>query len=761
MAGSVTAKGDWKQRKPPAGSDYYQRIGDLQQNLRDRSHLKYVKLTTSLKEICEWEKRAHRRNQEILKDFDRIEAHVRSLTPSSNKLQQMKSEYQKYMHRKLAVLKKSAQITYDEENDPSGQMLLVGQQTGINLSLSRGSYHPATIFMSRQVSANSSIEHSSTQHKSSQPTKSFSIPDPNSCRQAAKSSSVTDSSVMQTNSDDIQRLNMSDKIDGKPSLQISKKASPTSSLSSEHEETHSAAIDGVTSNRSRSGEDEPSAKPGSQLHERLSPENRNKDLKYYGPTRKVEEALAHEAPVINEERLERRHPELFPGALDSVSEKSSDKHEAWEVKGRDVGALWPMNSTRELDIESLDSSSDLTVSVSDSDDDVTPGKPLRGEQHRDRTAAPGRSVHTEHGGTAGPSILSPHVPEADPASDLETSQLHFSEEGFFHLLDSVEESMHRSDTEGLELYQGTTISSAKLKELVCLSNQRMPLKEEDLGACSAVVLQQFQRLLLSTDLIDSRSTDDKQKRFDPSLDSITFQDRLYKHALFLKTRHVSLKENVSEILISFLALGIYDKSPKMLLLPEKDLSEETEEVSSFHSHGSPCSLLSILSDNGDVKQAKPVQLPASDKAHPHREAPGWCEDERHEDSLPEKIPITVLERVPQKVSKIPVEISKSLSEDENQIESISDVSTVDPTPGLKFDATTFKAKEGSKICSEATASSSERSPLSRSEQKQKVMPSTKSKAFWGESDDSTSDIEDVLRPQDQNADADDFDDFYD
>lgn len=764
MMEPVVVTEERRQGRPPVGNDYYQRIGALQQNLRDSekrrlelerklfeysqsnraiSRFKYVKLKNSLKEICEWEKRAHRRNQEILQDFDRIEAHIMTLTTNTDKLQQMKSEYEKFKQMMVQTWKKSKQTSSDEKDRNSGQVLQAEKQAGIKASLSRGSYHPATIFMSRQMSDSSSIEHFSTQHKSPQPTKSFSISDPNACRQAAESSSLTDRCVIQTNGD-MQCLNKSDKIDGKPSLQIRKKASISSSISSEHEPTRSADLESVTSNRSHSMEDEQSAQLGSQLHERLGPENRNKDLKYYNPSSKVEKVLAHEKPVINEERFEPSLPELFPGAQNSFSERPSDNPEAREGSDLGLKVVLPLEHTQLLDNESLESSSDLTVSVSDSDDDLSPMKHQMNAQHTIRMTEITSSGHTKPEDEFEPSIITPQV--LRPTVDLETSKVCFSEEGLFHLLQSVEDMVHQPSSEGLQLYQRASLSPTKLKKLVSLSNKRTPLKEEDLEVCTTLVLHQFQMLLQSTSnrpkdtLVDSSSTaDEKTNRYDTPIDSPSSLERLYKHALFLKDHNLLQEEDMAERLHSLLAVRSDGRRTETPLPRKKDLSEESEDVSSFHSHGSSCSLLSNLRDTSEIKHGEPLKQ--LDSNRPSKQA----FSEKQETDHP------VLKTV---------QSNRSLSEGENQIESISDVSELEQSPELYPGALNVVDKGKNKLSSEASVSSSERSPL-RSEDKKKVVTNTKSKAFWGESDDSASDIEDMLRPQIETTDADDFDDFYD
>ncbi|XP_077638132.1 centrosomal protein kizuna [Lonchura striata] len=52
-------------------------------------------------------------------------------------------------------------------------------------------------------------------------------------------------------------------------------------------------------------------------------------------------------------------------------------------------------------------------------------------------------------------------------------------------------------------------------------------------------------------------------------------------------------------------------------------------------------------------------------------------------------------------------------------------------------------------------------PFSRTQLRKETLTPIKSKAFWGESDDSCSELEAALRPRTHGTDSDDFDDFYD
>ncbi|XP_033041346.1 centrosomal protein kizuna isoform X4 [Trachypithecus francoisi] len=352
---------------PLSSPDYYERLGQLQHGLRDsekkrldlekklyeyhqsdtyRVKLKYVKLKNYLKEICDSEKKAHTRNQEYLKRFEHVQAHAVHFTTNTEKLQKLK----------------------------------VAVQEGINsgTAMSRGLYQPATIFMGRQMSAVSSMGDFSTEHKSPQPTKNFSIPDPHSHRQTAQRSNVTDSCVVQT-SNDTQCLNKSDSIDGKASLQTGEKTPVTASVLSEEEQTHCLEIGSNTRHgKSNLSEGKKSAELNSPLQERLSPENRTTDLKCDSSSR----SEGSEGEILTREHIEVEEKRASPPVSQiSVSEYcesenkwSQEKHSPWEgvsdhLAHGDPKSQKPFRKKQEeKEEESWSTSSDLTVSISEEDD---------------------------------------------------------------------------------------------------------------------------------------------------------------------------------------------------------------------------------------------------------------------------------------------------------------------------------------------------------------------------------------------------------
>uniref|UniRef100_A0A8C3XQ94 Centrosomal protein kizuna n=1 Tax=Chelydra serpentina TaxID=8475 RepID=A0A8C3XQ94_CHESE len=557
--------------------------------------INFIKLKKYLKEICERQKNAVLRNQEFLKEFDRIEAHIRTFT-SSEALQKLKVQYEGEIKSMLSLQKNSIPIKGDKE-DNNEQMLPVARQAGINTrtATSRGLYHPATIFMGRQMSAISSIEDFSTQQKSSQPTKSFSVFDPHSCRQAAQSSNMTDSYVVQTNSD-IWCLNKSDKIDGKTYLQMGEKMPVTSSVSSENGRTHCVARESNTHDgNSNLVESKKSAQLISLLRERLSPENRITDLKSECCSSSVEEIVTKEHFVAHEERS--KQPIPLVSAPEQLVSGNEQPRESFPAQHTD--RLWPSENTLELEDESLDSSSDLTVSVSEED----------------------------------------------------------------QIINTVELQQRLGDTNCKMALKSTNSEQEKetlsTKESFSLQTVNSHTTDEDSSANSAT------------------------RQSDLPLDFAMLWERLCKHILFLKKHHVLLKEEVP-------------------LLLREVLPEECGDRSSIHGNESFYHLLSILNDNGEIKQTKHAQ---------------WLDS------------IGTREQVFAKCLHLVFIL----------------------TTGLNIGSTSFKTEKINKISSEASFSSSEgRSHLS-----------SRVRTFWGESDDSNSEIEAALRPQTHDTYADEFDDFYD
>ncbi|KAI5770312.1 KIZ protein [Gulo gulo luscus] len=675
---------------PLASPEYYERLGRLQDGLRDsekkrldlekklyeynqsdayRVKLKYVKLKKYLKEICESEKKAHTRNREYLKQFEHVQAYVGHFTTNTEKLQELKNEYEAQMKKVWLLSKESLGTRGGELKDEDRRK--VARQVGINpgTAMSRGLYQPATIFMGRQMSAVSSIGGFSTEQKSPQPTKNFSIPDPHSHRQTAQSGNVTDSYVVQTNSDTL-RLNKSDKIDGKTSLQTGEETPVTASALSEEEQTHCLQIGSNTRHGESSlSEGKKSAELHSPLRERLSPENRTTDLKCDSSSR----SAGSEGEILTQEHIEvkeeRARPPVSPISVSEYcafeNKCSQEKDSAWEgfsdhLPPRDPESQKPFRKMQEEQEEkslSSSSSSDLTVSVSE--DDL---------------------------------IFKSPEPQPNPSDKME------GEDGIEALkLIHSEQERDALSTEKHNCILQTLSSPDSKKE----SSTNSPTRESEQAAAAALL-----------------------------------RAHLGQRVATLQEHDNSIREKATALL-------------------KKALTEECDDRSAIHSNESSCSLPSILNDNSGIKEARPAQWLNSVRTK-EQEVSSGRGDESREESMATKIPITETKAY-QLLKQSTLQDNINHTEDRFQK---ADVSVLQLS-GLNIGSGTFKTKTTNKIVSEASFSSSKGSPLSRHENEKKLPTNLDSKAFWGESDDSNSEIEAALRPRNHNTSADDFDDFYD
>ncbi|XP_007476691.1 centrosomal protein kizuna isoform X2 [Monodelphis domestica] len=738
------------------GPEYYEKLGRLQGALRDsekkrldlerklheysqsdicRNKLKYLKLKKYLKEICESERKAHIRNQEYLKHCHQIQANIESFTVNTDKLQKMKMEYEAQI-KKMHLLTKNNLGKKSILQDNDEKVVQVVKPAGINTgtAMSRGLYHPTTIFMGRQMSAISSTGDFSTQWKSSQPTKSFSISNPHSCQQTAERSNVTDSCGVQMNSD-TQFLNKSDKIDGKTSFQIGEKMPVTSTALSEVEQTHCLEIvSNINNGKNHLPESKKSAELNSLLQERLCPENRTTDLKgdsSYRSEGSEEEIVTQEHSERNKERT-KHSVSLVPGPEYCASENAHSE-ENLSDHPKDLKNQRPTKHMQEHEEESLSSSSDLTVSVSEDDPIINTTE-----------------LHPN---------LGDRVDEVDGIEALKL--IHAEQEK-----DVLSAEKNNCILQTISSHASEKESSAN-SPTRDLCNQTDILKEEDLEACGAVVLHQLQILLQHTStkcllpeeaLIDRDSdVDEKPVSFEQLPDFDQLREQLTKHVSALKKHNIPLKEEVAKMFEVLIAEKSKQNSTATALL-KKALTEECEDRSSIHSNESSCSLQSILNDNSEIKQAKHAQWLDSIGTR-EQEVSSTCEDESKEESLVEKIPITETKAY-QLLKQSTLQDNKNQTEERYQKEKMGVISE-SQMAGLNIGSSSFKTKTSNDIGSEASFSSSEGSPLSRDESKRKITTNLKSKAFWGESDDSNSEIEAALRPRNHNTSIDDFDDFYD
>ncbi|XP_032460791.1 centrosomal protein kizuna isoform X2 [Phocoena sinus] len=587
--------------------------------------------------------------------------------------------------KKMQLLSKDSLGKKGELKDEDREKVVMPAEINSGTAASRGLYQPATIFMGRQVSAVSGVGDFSTEQKSPQPTKNFSIPDPHSHQQTAQSSNVTDSYVVQIHSD-TQCLNKSDRIDGKTSLQMGEKTPVTASALSEEEQTHCLQIgSNARQGKSNLSEGRKSAELHSPLQERLSPENRTTDLKCDSSSRSEGsegEILTREHIEVEEERA--RPPVSLPSGSEygaSEIECSQEKHPAWEASSdrpprRDPEAQEPCRKMwEEQEEESESSSSDLTVSVSEED-----------------------------------LILRSPEPQPNPG-------------------DTVEEE---DGIEALNLIH---------------SKQERDAPSTEKHNC---ILQ----TLSSPDSKKESSTNSPTREFEQAPASGLWRTPSGQCVTTLKRHDNSIQEEVVAKQSEVFPVKNVDQRTRATALLKKGLTGEHKDRSAVHSSESSCSLPSTLNDNSGMKNGKPA-LWLSSVPTREREVSSGCGDESAEESVAARMPVTETKAY-QMLKQSTLQDSAHQAEDGFQkAEGSASLS------GLNIGSGTFKTKTTHKISSEASFSSSEGSPLSRHENKKKLATNLKSKAFWGESDDSNSEIEAALRPRNHNTSTDDFDDFYD
>ncbi|KAM7126068.1 centrosomal protein kizuna isoform 3-T3 [Molossus nigricans] len=616
------------QSSPLSSPDYYDRLGRLRLGLRDsekkrldlekklyeysqsdicRVKLKFVKLKKYLKEICESEKKAHTRNQEYLKQFECIQAHVGHFTTNTTKLQELKIEYETQI-KKMQLLSEDSLGIKGELKNEDREKVPVQARMNSGAAMSRGLYQPATVFMGIQMSAISSIGDFSTVQKSPQPTKNFSIPDPHSHQQTAQSCNVTDSYVVETNSD-TQCLNKSHKIDGKTSLQIGEKTLVTASVLSEEKQPHCLEIGSNTHHgKNNLSEGKKSAEFHSLLWKRLSPENRTTDLKCDSSSR----SEGSEGEILTQEHIEVKEERARPPvSLISVSEHCTSENKCSQEKQSaeegfsdhlphgDPKSQKPFRKMREEQEEESLSSSDLTVSVSEDDLILKSPEPQPN---------PGDGMEGEDGTEALKLI------HCEQERDAPSTEKHNCILQTLSFPDSKKESSTNSPTRQLYNHSG--------------------ILKEDLEGYGAAALHQLLRLS------PGGGSNEKQARSEQAPASGLLGARLDQHVAVLKEYDNSVKEEVAKLSEVFPVKNV-DQRKKVIALLKRAPTEECEDRSAIHSNESSCSLPSILNDNSGIKEAKP-NLWFNGVLTREQDVSWGCRDESKEESMVAKVPVTGL-----------------------------------------------------------------------------------------------------------------------
>ncbi|XP_005739091.1 centrosomal protein kizuna isoform X2 [Pundamilia nyererei] len=433
--------------------------------------------------------------------------------------------------------------------------------------------------------------------------------------------------------------------------------------------------------------------------------------------------VAHEARTMEDE--ERGHGHLML--------KTTLGKEAEERTGKSESV-----STMSSDVELSESTaSDLSISLTQSE--LEEDAPEGGAHEGNNTH--GRRDHNQHS------------PESSLHSNGSKKILHLnskaavgalkslSQEGLYNLLDSIE---GRLRSEQASVYGDSSVDGLELSRIISLCDDGAGLNDEDLGACGAVVLHELQRLswstekgcLLPQDLVCAHQASTEPNEISTSLppNAARLWDRWFKHALVLKERRVLSTERLVQLFTPLLLSrhATYSHQAKVLL--RTLLSRSSEECPSAEDKSdlsSLCGPPSLLAD-GDAKPARPVWKQRIQELQS-------AEEDSQDESPVESGPIR--ETKAYQLLKQSAMMERRQSSEEEEEDSLSGINH-----GHEEDLRRAK-------------SSSHQDPYPRREKASSKANSTlQSKDFWGQSDDSNSEIEAALRPQPFNSDG--IHDFY-
>ncbi|XP_062253964.1 centrosomal protein kizuna isoform X2 [Platichthys flesus] len=441
-------------------------------------------------------------------------------------------------------------------------------------------------------------------------------------------------------------------------------------------------------------------------------------------------------------------------AEDTKSLKMAHQPPIMEAGGRSLSLLMPEHTSGKGAQESPDSKISQVIRVSTPGSDVELSESSASDLSVSLTQSElSDDVESERNATSGGSdALNQHSLESPIHSDgskkTAVTLESLSQEGIFNLLDSIEGRLHGEWT---RLYGDSSIDGRQLNRLIGLCNVGAGLNDEDLGACGAVVLHELQRLswstakgcLLSQELVSSHQSSSDPKEISASLppDAARLWDRWFKHALLLKERRVLNTERLVQLFTPLLLERHASYSHQAKVLLRTLLSRSSEECPSAEDESdlsSSCDPSSLLVDR-HVKPARSAQQQQIQELQS-------AEEDSQDESPVESVPIRETKAY-QLLKQSAMQERQQSSEEEEEEEEVDGLSGINH--GHEEDL--GRAKR-----------SSHQDPYPGTEKtNSKARSALKSKALWGESDDSYSEIEAALRPQPFNTNNDDIDDFYD
>ncbi|XP_062379249.1 centrosomal protein kizuna isoform X2 [Sardina pilchardus] len=448
------------------------------------------------------------------------------------------------------------------------------------------------------------------------------------------------------------------------------------------------------------------------------------------------------------------------GLLSSLLEVGENLEEA---PGQEVKSRSPSLSSSSVDISAESSvkiDSDVSISISDCDLQRSVKTRVSSVRHSEKTRALPKDK------------TPPKVPQTT-AQDASDRSSHSSAsdsdrltlDTLSYLLDHIERCLQSSDKEA---YHDLTVSQQQLGDVISRCQGKAALNGEPLQACGAVAVQQLQRLSWSTskgcllpwELVRANWDCTEQTRIRSCLpaDSVPLWDRWLRHALLLRELDVLTCEEVLQVFTPALVqpnAPYTDKAEVLLRALFNDAPLDLASAPSDNEDSSSAGLPSIVGDSADIHPARPaIQRPSLGLAA-HGVQSGE-EDSADQGSL-ESIPIRetkayqLLKQSALQDRHWSSKVDKEELEDDEEEEDEEEGSSLEPPGSLA------KARNRLDWGRNSTAQDSS---FRKEKTKAEALSAIQSKAFWGESEDSNSDIEIALRPQSWKS-GDDTDDFYD
>ncbi|XP_034531174.1 centrosomal protein kizuna isoform X2 [Notolabrus celidotus] len=724
---------------------YYEKIKTIQKSMHERekrrlelerdlfaysrsdkriSQIKCSKLRSYLKEICDREARAKMRNLELLRDMESMEISMKEYTPDHGPLQQQKTEYFKKVSKIVEARKKKQQEPDGKKNEARHH-----QSSSPFHSAKDFTQPPTVIFMGHQTSRGSDAEAGTTSVHSHQalhrsPNRSM------HSRERLQSGLLKDFRVGGEEGAG-NRAHLSDDISG------SNDSLDGCNFSDKHERRMPVlpsvrALTAAAGNVPFRSDDEQEPSPLMTLtrtEKELSPSSSSPmKAKNSSAEHTESQEVAHQLTIM--EHGEQGLSHLIP--------QTTFGKEAQDAPERSDSV-----STPSSDVQLSESSvSDLSISLTQSELEEDPAEGVASDR---RTTSGGNDDDNQH------SPVSPMHSDGSkniPQSKFEASVVtlgSLSQEGLFNLLDHIEGRLYGEQT--TELYRDSSIDARQLNRII----SRADLNDEGLEACGAVILHELQRLswstakgcVLSQNLVSAHQSCTEPNEISASLppDAAQLWDRWFKHALLLKERRVLSTEGLVQLFTPLLLErhATYSHQAKVLL--RTLVSRSSEECPSAEDESdlsSSCGPPSLLAD-GYVKPARPVQKQ-------HIQELQSTEEDSQDESPVESVPIRETKAY-QLLKQSAMQERLQSSEEEEEEEDNDGLTGINH--GHEEDLGRAKC-------------SSHQDPYPRKEKtNSKALSALQSKAFWGESDDSNSEIEAALCPRPFNTNNDDTDDFYD